>query len=207
MIEGKYFNKGREGIVYKCNDGTALKIFFGSYGFGSDDMAKREYQHLCELFSAGVNVPKPIGLEKVILDDSDLKGAGKLRFSMRHGTHKSYELSGIELPAIRKQFIQGVNLYNRFFPSPKIRRAIRELHKNIDRAGFVLQYVKADNYVVTPEEKVYLVDCGCMYKYADVISRKTPPDWMQQRIATCKFEEWLELLKFSLEELKNSRDL
>ena len=208
MINGKYINQGKEGIVYKCNDGTALKIFFRSpeivqdpfsgrtvLYFGNDERAKREYDVLCTLFDAGVNVPKPIGIEEVILDDADLKYVGQLRSVCCHEMHP-LNLSGRKLPAVRKQFIRGVSLYDRLIPSLKIRRNIQELHKNIDKVGFSLMDVKADNYVVTPEGKVYLIDCGFMYKHTNT----TSSTWMQKRITTCKFEDWLELLILSLKE-------
>ncbi len=108
------------------------------------------------------------------------------------------QLSNCTSPRNNQQTVK-LGLYDRLLPSPKIRRHVRELHENIDRAGFILGDVKADNYVVNSEGKVYLIDCGFIYPKSN--SNKTGRfDWKQKRITTCKFEEWLEILVLSFTE-------
>ncbi len=198
MISGTFYGGGEEGLIYRCEDDSVLKIFYrlSPSSFTSKEplcevCARREYDNLSQLFAANINVPKPIALERIIMDPLDLKDVGKIKFRefAKDILFDSFELIGKELPAIRREFIPGKNLYSRFIPSRRIRKKIQELHEQIDRMGLALAEVKADNYVLTFEGKVYLIDCGLLFSKNSLIALANSC-WKQKKIATCKFEDW-----------------
>jgi len=200
MIDGKLLSKGDEAILYKCNDGTVLKVFYrddssaDAFLYGEmprhQKIAKREFENLFRAFELGLPVPMPVGLEKVVLTEEDLIQVGQLSFRANDSYNQVIDpasLVGQERYALRRRFVPGKSLYNRIWPSIRLRRRLRALHEKIDRAGLELNDRMSGNYVVTPQGNIYVVNC------LNLVPKKgKDSEWLNRRVATCRAGEWLD---------------
>jgi len=195
MINGEFIKFGQEGILYKYRDNTILKVFYkDNYPFSCDKgyskkLAENEFNNMFRAFELGLNVPEPYEILTITLDYEDLK-------KVKNRDLAKF-LAGEERFAIKREFIPGKTLYERLFPSKKIKQKIRELHDKIEEAGLVYIDIKANNYIFTPEKDVYIIDCQYLIP-KDHIVAKINLDWKIKNIPTCKVEEWIEIVRETL---------
>lgn len=197
MIERELLSKGDEAILYRCNDGTVLKVFYRDDSSSADflsgelpryqKLARREFENLFRAFELGLSVPMPVGLEKVVLTPEDLKNIGQLSFKVNEFYRQDVnpnDLIGHERYAVRRRFVPGKSLYNRIWPSLKLRRKLRALNERIDQAGLELNDRMSGNYVVTPQGNIYVVNCLNL-----VPKRGKGSEWLNRRVSTCRVSE------------------
>lgn len=208
MIDGTFLDSGQEGILYKCKDNSVLKVFYRDFhpnsidrGY-SENLATQEFSNMVHAFENKIKVPKPIQLLTVTLDAEDLKDVKKLEYRINgeypyNEKMNPYSLIGETRFAIKRQFIAGKSLYEKIFPSKKIRQKIYQLHEEIDRAGFIYSDVKANNYILTPNNDIYIIDCQYLVPKDHIIGILNE-NWKQQKISTCKIEEWFGIIKATL---------
>ena len=206
----RLIGKGFHSLCYLLQSGDVLKVFYrftDVLGLFSEDArydrAQNEFDRMKVLHDSGIRVPQPFGLVDVILDEKTLP-KDKLTYPTR-GTvpHMKSECAknyvGVPLPAIRRQFIPGKTLYSRLFPSEGIMGQLLDIQRKIQDAGFVNINTQTENYVVDPRGDVYLISCGELRPLTGPGADYNRFLGGRVKFATCKFGEWLNVLKENME--------
>jgi RIO-like serine/threonine protein kinase len=193
MIDGKILGIGHSAITYKCTDGSALKVFYTKkYN------AEGEWKRMSQAYEKGLKVPRPINLGEIVLEDEDIKKIGRWkRFCCNIGSGEADYFSSPKCPVIKKEFIEGIPLYNKWFPDKKIRKKTIELHEEIENAGFLFYDIIASNYVLTPTGEIFLIDCEELLPQNEYCKPGKAWNFLKKNSPICKLEDWLFSLAYT----------
>lgn len=157
-FEGTYQGRGASGIVFRTQEGKALKIY--RPGVDGEHLSKKERYGLSLLYSQGINVPRPYEEVRVTLSSDQLDQLPwRLRRAFRSKEH----------PALLREYIEGKILTDYFFPSKRRWQNFVLLNDRILELGYVpdeLGY-HPENYIATPDDVVYLIDVEKMGRITD----------------------------------------
>lgn len=211
MKDKELIGSGQEGLVYKLNDGTGLKVFWRTHdGCGHYDPdrrekhAEKEFENTKKAYNRGINVPEPYDLKTVELDEKDIEPINKLKYRVggrvpHNETVSPETLLDEDLPALHRDFIEGETLYDRYIPDKRLEEKVESLHDDIEEANMMYPDVKAENYVLTDDDELYIVDCQNLREKDESITTYLNLGWRDTPIATSKLEEWFYIWKKSME--------
>jgi len=184
MVDKKYIGSGFEGILYKLGDESVLKVYHGRGGGEriSKIDAENEFLKMRIAYKKGINVPKPMDLVKINLKEEDIKPIKKIEYNL-YGTgvesdvtvtlwnpsliSGSEQLVGQKRYAIKREYIEGIPLSHRLFPSIRTKKKMKDLYKKFDESGLILLDRFSKNFVITPAGKIYLIDCSKLENLCD----------------------------------------
>ena len=186
----EFIGNGKSSLVYKDGD-YALNVFFNQ----EEENVKKIFERLNYAKDAGLNVPKPSELTKVSLDKKDFEEMsliGKYKMCLVGHVYQLKNIVGKELPAIKREFINGTPLSKFWFPRRYLRKELQKQIKNIKKAGMFFVDVFPSNFVLTPNKEVYIVDYESLhYKgepkpigLAPFLMRRRPPIGKLEHFAT-----------------------
>lgn len=161
MDIGTFVASGKEGMVFRNGD-VATKVYYDR--IDGKNYASWEFNGLKKGFDAGINVPEPYETTTVEIEKEKLEGIGKIKMifrgSMGSDTRKfdAKVFANKKLHAVRKKFIEGESLYDRWLPNPLIQWKLIQLHGDLERAGLFYAENKAHNFVLTPDNDIYIID-------------------------------------------------
>lgn len=206
----RLIGKGFHSLCYRLQSGDVLKVFYrftDRLGLFDNDVrynrAQDEFDRMKLLHGNEIRVPQPFELVDVILDEKNLP-RGKLIYPARGEvphmkSERAKDYAGVPLPAIRRQFIPGKTIYSRLFPSEKIMDQLLDIQKRIQDAGFANLNTPTQNYVLNSQGNVYLISCGELRSLTGPGADYNKYLGERAKFATCKFGEWLNILKENME--------
>ena len=196
MIRNKeYVGCGSTSLIYKCNDGSALNVFYGD-----PTRAEKTFRNMKIAKEGGVNVPEAYELTDSIINEDDLdniKFTDQLKIYMSSGS-KLKDLVGKRFPTINREFIQGKTLYEKWLPSLEVRKKLKEQVRIMKDAEIKHYDCRTSNWVLTPDKEIYLVDCDKINPADNVNMITQPLTWfLSKRPPTCRLGELIPWLIYS----------